>query len=266
MMKNRIREKIFVRALVAALLLVTPPALRGQQIATDRQSSRTLAKAAPWLGKDDCRKLAYIAEWQQKKESRYNAAIREHDSLKTNGPEQAETQCQPLQNPSPIQYPDRSQMYRCDTAIIRLYQSTCGDADLECAALLLLHKYEGILQKPYDPVEVSRAREAIKSGKEVAPDVYDDIDRRLEQYAAMNENLRSSLLRANDTSIHPDPSRSRYMKDIYTKEFFTELEEHLNPALLDANAYPYLYGILQEAIAAKMSDPSNNIQNLIDKL
>lgn len=263
-MKNRIREKIFVRVLVAALLLIAPSTLCGQQ--TGKQSSRTLAKEAPWLGKDALRKLTYIAEWQQEKESRYSAALRERNSLKTfaNGTEQEETQCPPLHNPSPMQHLDRSQLYnicsRCDTAIIRLYKDLCGDDELKklCDALLLLHKYEGVLQKPYNSSEVSRAREAIKPGKEVAPDVYDDIDRRLEQYAAMNENLRLSLSKADSASA------TAYSKERGTERFFTTLEKHLDP--VDANAYPYLYGILQEAIAVKMSDPSNNIQNLIDKL
>lgn len=263
-MKSWNSDKIIVRMLAVAVLLVASPTLHGQHITTD-----TLAKAAPWLGKSTLQKLKAIAEWQEgETDSLHDAAAREPE--KRNGREQAETE----KMPSPTQYPDRSQVYdiysQCDTSIIRLYKDLCGDDELKklCDALLLLHKYEGVLQKPYNSSEVSRARKAIKLGKEVAPDVYDNIDRRLEQYAAMNENLRYSLSEANGEKFRPAPdtTRARHMKEEYTKDFFTELEKHLDLTLLDANAYPYLYGILQEAIAVKMNDPSNNIQNLIDKL
>lgn len=281
MKNNRGQKEILQSVIVVTILLFTPITLCGQHSHTGKSSLDNVSKSATWLDKDAVQELKNIAEWQEVK-SRHNASVSERDSMDraTTNKEQKKGSVikrqKALQDQlSLMQYSNKGEprpsdyMYsQYDTSILQLHHGLYGNPDVEKTqdALLLCHKYEQVLSNRYNKKAVDKAREAIKTAKDVIPEVYSNLDDRLRQYAAMSENLRNALNTANEIRPEPDATRSQHMVERYTKEFFAEIEKNLDAILLAPDVYPYLYKVLQKAIASKLDDPSNDIKKMIDEL
>ena len=282
MMKNKCRQKEILHAvMVAAILLLAPTSLCGQHTHAGKTSLANMAKSATWLDKDAHQKLKNIAEWQEVK-SRYDTSVSERDSMNRVSTNKEQKKGSVIKRQKALQdqltfmqYTNKGEsrqadyMYsQYDTPILQLHQGMFGSTEIEKTqdALLLCHKNEQVLHRKYNKMEVDKAREAIKTAKDVVPEVYSNLNDRLGQYATMSKNLRNALTTANEIRPEPDNTRSQHMVERYTKEFFAEIEKNLDPTLLDPVAYPYLYRILQKAIATKLKDPSKDIKELIDEL
>lgn len=266
--------------LVITVLLFVPAVSYGQNVQLGKDSLDNLRKTTAWLDKQSFSDLDNIAKWEAIK-AKHDVSVAQRDSLKKVIEEDDSIKVCLINRQKELysilattfvkrKASQSDQVHlQCDTTTLLLHQGMYGDSILEKKqeALLTYFRIEKYLTVRYNTESVDSARNILKS--HVAknfPSEYAEIDRRLEQYGTMTENLRNVLASANEIRPEPDATRSQHMTDRYKKEFFAELSKILNPALLSPKSYPYLYGILNKAMEAKMDDPSNDIMELIEKL
>lgn len=263
--------------LVITILLFVPAVSYGQNVQLGKDSLDNLRKTTFWLDKQSFSDLDNIAKWEAIK-AKHDVSVAQRDSLKKVIEEDDSIKVCLINRQKELhsilattfEASQSDQVYlQCDTTTLLLHQGMYGDSILEIKqeALLIYFRIEKYLTVRYDTESVDSARDILKLhvAKDF-PSEYAEIDRRLEQYVAMTKNLRDALASANEIRPKPDATRSQHMTDRYTKEFFAELSKILDSALLSPKSYPYLYGILNKAMEAKMDDPSNDIMELIEKL
>lgn len=266
---SKIVNKVVVLA-VFAMLFMQPASM----LAQDDETISNLAKSFPWLSKNAKSKLEAIEQWQQVK-ARYDEAVAERDSISTKTQNLEKKGNAIVSQLGDVKHKlselgknrNTKELYHIlDTTVLMLHQGL-NDDDFQ-QSLMLCHRCERLLYERYDEKKVNRAISVLARVENNTKELYDDIFGRLKDYKKKTENLKSALTAANkegDVRPSPDPDRAESRTEDYKKSFFSELEKTIDTVLLDSDAYPYLHGVLQEAINRKMADPSDNIENLIDE-
>lgn len=273
---NYICKCHFILAMIVSFLFSN--SLNAQETQFKTESIADLRKAVSWLDKQLFSELESISEWEIVK-IQYNdsVAVRDslqkvsevRDSIKMSIGNQIKERQDILTAYFSKNFQSDYTNFQCDTTILLLHQGMYGDGTIEKKqeALLGYLRVKEILKTCYDSIAIDNARNMLKQQmSEVFPKEYSIIDYNIAQYGLLTENLRKALITANDIRPEPDASRSQHMIEKYKKEFFVEVSKTLDPVLLSPKIYPYLYGILNKAMEAKMEDPSNDIIELIGKL
>lgn len=124
-------------------------------------------------------------------------------------------------------------------------------------------KAAAVLTRRFNATDVEQARrdmEPLSTDERIAS-VYN----RLGQYESMTQELKAVLDTANALAgrqtYYSDGFRIAYLKSVYGL-----IQEKLPSELFSPQSYPYLYGVLNEALEAKMNDTSRDLKDIIDKL
>lgn len=269
-----LKYKNCITVIVTAFLLFGTSANGQTKIAID-----SLANTSKWIDNDTKKELKAINGYQEIKVM-YDQSLAQYDSLKRES-ERCDSiknvllcRQNELRNHLKSIYSSGSKpktFLKCDTTLLIHHEGLYGDNETECQqkALLVYHRAEAVLSERYDKGRVEKAREALESVKTYLPDECAELDRRLEQYGARSDSLRSALKGA-DPLDRLDPTKYKdlasYSLENYTKQFIDKLAEKLYPELLVPSEYPYLYDILSKAMSVIMDDPRNDITELIEEL
>lgn len=169
---------------------------------------------------------------------------------------------------------------RYDTTLLIQLKGHFGNEESEQIVddLLACHRAEALLSVPYDEARVIRASKKLHEmeGNDKAGLNY-SIASQLDRYREMTANLRDVLLAAKNDEVvkkaEQEPNSSSVLIERARESFFRVIEGKedgiqvkLAPSLLDPKVYPYLYGILMEAMETKYADPGKKIDDLIEKL
>ena len=162
-----------------------------------------------------------------------------------------------------------------DTVMLLQVEGHLGDKESEkiVSDLLACHRAEALLSKPYASVServVSAAAELDAMAK--ANDIHlsekskcSKIAERLKDYGRMTEQLKTVLDSVCKMKKVEEGDADIIIKN-YLEDFYEIIETELDQELFAPDAYPYLYGVLMEALKTKIDDPIKDIKNLIDKL
>lgn len=156
-----------------------------------------------------------------------------------------------------------------DTTLLLQVKGHFGDEKSEKVVeeLMACHRAEALLSFPYNAARVTKASEVLKSmEKEGKAGLNQNIASRLDQYKEMTDNLREILLEAQEAIKLSAKGASSLLKNQDRETFCNTIASKLDPSLFDSQSFPYLYGVLMEALETKMDDPSNKIDNIINKL
>lgn len=157
-----------------------------------------------------------------------------------------------------------------DTTLLKQVKGHFGDEKSEKVVeeLMACHRAEALLSFPYNAARVNNASEVLKSmEKEGKAGLNQNIASRLDRYKEMTDLLREILLKAQEDIKACEKNDSEtILKPQYRNTFCNTIASKLDPSLFDPQSYPYLYGALMEALETKMDDPSNKIDNIINKL
>ena len=270
-----IKRKVCITVMATAFLLLGTNA-HGQT----RKYIDSLANTTTWIDKETGKKLNAVVDYQELK-AIHDASVAQHDSLKREF-----VSCESMKNVLISRqnelrkslatiYSDRTKQnadrayLKCDTTILIRHEGLYGDSIIECMqkALLAYHRAEHVLSERYDQGNVEKARESLEKAKAYLPEECAELDRRLEQYGALTEDLRNTLIKA-DTLDRFEPAEELSSSSInrYTERFVNKLAENMNPSLLVPCKYPYLYDILTKAMSVMMDDPRKEIAELIEEL
>lgn len=279
MMKDifkRLRFLYFTLLMSASILI--PGSLFGQGISSVSGSLDDLRKKANWIDKQVFTELEKISKWEAiKKQYNDSIVVRDSlqnkaevsDSIKKSVENRIKERQTLLANNLAKVFQSAQKVFPCDSTILSLHQGMYGDSILENkqVALFSYVRAKRLFNSAYDSIAVDNARNSLKAQMtDEFSEAFSTIDRYLEQYRDLTENLRKALMTANGIRPEPDASRSQHMIEKYKKEFFTELGKILDPVILSPNIYPYLHTILNKAMEVKKEDPSNDIKELIEKL
>ena len=276
-------NRIYYRTIIVAVLTALSFTVTAQKTTSSKES---YAQKLPGLSdkerNDYADKLAKIAEWSDIK-AQYQDSLKKEQDLRQ--------QVSPYEN----QYNDLNkrqeniqkqlssmlvsnrkertfeQMFALyDTLTLLRQKGLYGNEKMEKTtdALLACHRAEQVLTCRYDKNKVFQAHKMLLDAQNLIPSNFiKQLDSRVMQYAEKTQKLKQALTEVNDLRPEVNPNRSDIVKKEKVKVFFSELEKRLDPELVaNASDYPYLDSVLQEAIRAKMKDPSNDITDIINKL
>lgn len=272
-MKIRISTLLSSHFVVVLLLLLVPTTMCGQKKILDKVFSKFDSKDYVWLDKQSVDRLGDVEKWEAV-EAAYGDSTAVRDSLKKAVDENKKAQSELNRQLNVLHsnvkaFWSNEKVSQYDEGVLHLHQNLCNDSVLEIReqAMFAFVRAGECLNMKYDSAVVAGNRDSLKLYvSEYYPSEFKKMDSVLEKYGSITADLRQTLISANDIRPKSDAERSQHMTEKYKQEFFAKLNSSAIPEILTSGMYPYLYGILNKSMEAKMNDPCTDITELIEKL